>query len=351
MDGVDGSRFLMQELVFPSVRAMHEDLAVIARHADLLVSGELACAAPMVAEQTGLPWAYFALSPISFFSIHDPPVLPGPPGLRFVQSLGPNANRWVRATAKVVSRGWWAPLRKFRRELGLRSIRSPLFEGKYSPQLNLALYSPVIQAPQPDWPAHTVQTGFLFHDEEHLAPELPAAVEDFLRRGLPPIVFTLGSAAVSLAGDFYRESAAAARQLQRRAVLLLGRNPPPPDLPESILAWDYLPYAQIFPRAAALVHQGGIGTTGQALRAGRPMLVVPFAHDQFDNAARVVRLGVGRTLARERYSAATAARELGALLSDPRTSEATVRIGAAVRAEAGVDRACDALEGLLRSKR
>jgi UDP:flavonoid glycosyltransferase YjiC (YdhE family) len=254
--------------------------------------------------------------------------------------------------ARWASYSWWAPLRELRRELGLPPADSPLFAGKYSPQLNLALFAPLLQPPQPDWPAHTLQPGFCFFDEEETgsaaAPPLPSAVASFLAAGPPPIVFTLGSAAVQLAGDFYRHSARAAHQLGRRALLLLGPNPPPPDLPPSVLAWDYLPYSRIFPHAAAVVHQGGIGTTGQALRAGRPMLVVPFAHDQFDNAARVVRLGAARTLARHRYGAASAASALAALLDSPQPAEIAAALGARLRPETGVAAACDALERVLR---
>jgi UDP:flavonoid glycosyltransferase YjiC (YdhE family) len=135
--------------------------------------------------------------------------------------------------------------------------------------------------------------------------------------------------------------------MNRRAVLLLGENPPPPDLPESILAWDYLPYARIFPRAAAIVHQGGVGTTAQCLRAGCPMVIVPFAHDQFDNAARIARLGVGRQLPRQRYRAATIARELAVLFETPTARTAGQKCAAVVQAEDGVARACDKIAGLL----
>ena len=107
-------------------------------------------------------------------------------------------------------------------------------------------------------------------------------------------------------------------------------------------------YAPFGPHAAAVVHQGGIGTTGQALRAGRPMLVVPFAHDQFDNAARVVRLGAARTLSRRRYGAASAASALAALLDTPQPGEIAAALGARLRPEAGVAAACDALERVLR---
>ena len=351
MDGRRGSEYLLRELVYPSARAMHADLLAASAGADLLLGSELACAVPLVAEQRRLPWAFFALSPISLFSVHDPVVLPGPDVLRRIQALGPLANRSILRIARWASYSWWAPLRQLRRELGLSPAGSPLFAGKYSPLLNLALFSPLLQPPLPDWPAHTLQPGFCFFDEEETgsagSPPLPSAVASFLAAGPPPIVFTLGSAAVHLADDFYRHSTRAAHHLGRRALLLLGDNPPPANLPPSVLAWDYLPYGRIFPHAAAVVHQGGIGTTGQALRAGRPMLVVPFAHDQFDNAARVVRLGAARTLTRRTYAPTTAAAALAALLDSPPATEIAAALGARLRTETGVSLACDALERAL----
>jgi rhamnosyltransferase subunit B len=352
MDGQRGSEYLMRELVYPGVRDMHTDLLAAAAGADFLLGSELACAVPLVAEQLRLPWAFFALSPISLLSIYDPTVLPGPAFLRLIQSLGPLANRTILRIAHWASYSWWAPVRQLRRELGLAPGRSPLFAGKYSPYLNFALFSPLLQSAQRDWPANTHQPGFCFFDENETtragSVSLPATVASFLDAGEPPIVFTLGSAAVQLAENFYVHSAQAAQQLGRRAILLLGKNPPPANLPPSILAWDYLPYALIFPHAAAVVHQGGVGTTAQALRAGRPMLIVPFAHDQFDNAARLTRLGVGRTLARGRYRADRIARALTPLLADPRPTQLAAEIGARIRSEAGVASACDALERSLR---
>ena len=132
-------------------------------------------------------------------------------------------------------------------------------------------------------------------------------------------------------------------------MLLVGRDTGnrPASLPEGVIAVEYAPFAALFPRAAAVVHQGGVGTTGQAMRAGRPMLVMPFAHDQPDNAERVRRLGIARTIPRHRYGAAAAARELGTLLDDPGYSERAASVGERVRREDGVASACDALEALI----
>jgi hypothetical protein len=43
-------------------------------------------------------------------------------------------------------------------------------------------------------------------------------------------------------------------------------------------------------------NQGGVGTTAQAMLSGNPMLVLPGCNDQFDNAARVKRLGIASIL-------------------------------------------------------
>jgi len=109
----------------------------------------------------------------------------------------------------------------------------------------------------------------------------------------------------------------------------------------------YSPHSLVFPRAAAIVHQGGIGTTAQALRSGRPMLVVPFAFDQFDNAERARRLGTAEVLYRSRYNARRAERLLRRLLEDSSYSHAAASIGEKVRAETGCIAAADAIETLI----
>ncbi len=118
-----------------------------------------------------------------------------------------------------------------------------------------------------------------------------------------------------------------------------------------MVACDYAPFSGLFPRAAAIVHPGGIGTTGLAMRSGRPMLVAPFAHDHPDNAERVARLGIARTVPRHSYTSARAAAELRRLLDNPAYSQRALAVGEQVRQEDGVQVACDALEGLVRVHR
>ncbi len=348
MDIKKGSERVLRGMMFPNLRDTYADLRAAAEGADFLLAGELVYAAPILGEKTGLPWASVTLSPLSFLSAWDPPVLPPHPGLAKLRRLGPRVNRAVMGFGRLATRSWIKPVQELRRDLGLPLGEHPIFEGKLSPHLGLALFSRVIGEPQPDWPSNTVITGFATYDakRENLGTSAPE-LERFLDQGEPPIVFTLGSAAVLDPGEFYQESAKAARELGRRAVLLMGWNPLPTDLPKEIFATDYAPYSDVFPRAAAIVHQGGIGTTAQGLRAGRPTLVMPYSHDQPDNAARLERLGTSRTIPRNRYTAARAVTELCELLGNPKYAVRAEEIGRIVQAEDGVTAACDAIEARL----
>ena len=222
----------------------------------------------------------------------------------------------------------------------------PLVDG-HSPSLHLALFSKSLSAEQPDWPPQTVITGFPFFDPDG-ETGLPPDLARFLDDGPPPVVFTLGYSASTVAGRFFQNSAEAAVRLGRRAVLVLKdpRNRPP-SLPEGVIAVEYAPFSGLFPRSAVIVHHGGIGTSGLAMRSGKPMLVVPFAHDQPDNAARLARLGIARTVSPHRYNANRAAHELNALLNNPGYSERAAWVQKQIRAEDGVGSACDALETLM----
>jgi UDP:flavonoid glycosyltransferase YjiC (YdhE family) len=224
------------------------------------------------------------------------------------------------------------------------------------------MFSKVLGKPQPDWHHSTLQTGFCFYDGQDDLGKMPEGLTEFLERGEPPIVFTLGSAAVMDARDFFEESAKAAQMLNRRAVLLYGVFNQPPEIVENgkwktenveenqsqIAAFDYAPYSQIFPRAACVVHQGGVGTTAQVLRAGVPHLIMPYSHDQPDNAARCERIGAARVISREKYNGETAAKELRVLLGDENYKQNAVEAGKIVRAEHGTLVACDAIEAVLK---
>ncbi len=296
MDSRGGPETIIRELLMPVFRDTYLDLVLPAAEADLLVSHVLTYAVPVLAEKTGKPWVSTVLSPMVFFSAHDVPVLAPAPFLARFRVLGPGFNAWLFRQLKRVSRSWTRPVAELRQELGLAAGRDPLWEGQHSPHGVLALFSGHFGPPQPDWPAPVRITGFPFLDlpEESLEPRL----QQFLNEGDRPLVFALGSSAVKIAGEFYHRASRISERLQRRAVLVAGRfaDELNRSLSPTQIAVPWTSYSQLFPRAAVVVHHGGVGTTAECLRAGVPQLVVPFAHDQFDNADRVSRMGCGSQL-------------------------------------------------------
>jgi rhamnosyltransferase subunit B len=345
MEPKTGPRFLVEEVLFPAVRDSYADLSQAVEGADLLLTHPAAPAGPLVGRKAGMPWISTVLSPFSFYSAYDPPVPPFWHWTKHFRLLGPGfmkfALRAMMSTykAKVVT--------QFRDELGLEDTGNPMFEGQHSPILVLALFSKVFARPQPDWPPQAEATGFCFYDG-HRETMVPDELNRFLENGPPPLVFTLGSSAVWIARDFFRESVEAAQRVGRRAVLLIGdeRNLPR-TLPEKVIALDYVPYQSLLPRACVVVHHGGVGTTSQGLLAGVPTLIVPFAFDQPDNAEHARRLGTSRTVYRKDYFAPRVANELNELLRQPSYARKAMEVSRQLKQENGPARAADSIEQVL----
>jgi UDP:flavonoid glycosyltransferase YjiC (YdhE family) len=345
-----GAEAIFREVLIPALSEAHARLTDAVRGADLMVSHPAALAAPLVAEQQQLPWVSTVLAPLNFMSAHDPIIPPMVPWWRHLPwSFQLRVADWVAGGGRQVASRWMEPVQQFRASLGLPRREHPMFEGQHSPYAVLALYSRVFGGPHPDYPPHTTITGQLRYDASHGAALSPA-LEAFLQQGAAPIVFTLGSSAVEVAGRFWEESVRAVQALGARGVLLAGRDAAPrlaAQAPNNVLVVEGAPHSQIFPRAAAVVHQCGMGTLGTALAAGVPQLAVPYANDQPDNAFRLTRLGVARTLYPSRYRAHRVASELRQLLGNAAYRRCAQELSHVVNAEHGVTTACDVIERVL----
>lgn len=348
MDSATGPEMVIREIIMPNIRDMYDDMLAAVEGADLFLNGEIVYTAASIAETTCIKWITTSLSPLCMFSSEDPNVYPQAPWLEFLRPLPAVFHRELFRVMRWTISGWYEPYKSFRRDLGLDPDHDPIFTDKFSPLLHLGMFSKALARPQPDWHMPTIQTGFCFFDESETT-ELPDELDRFLANGEPPIVFTLGSAAVMDSRDFFDQSAKAAKLLGRRAVLLYGRNQKLPNgLDENIVAFDFAPYSQVFPRAACVVHQAGVGTTGQVLRAGVPHLIIPFSHDQPDNAARCRRAGVAEIIDRDSYTAESAAKALRPILTDDKYRTNAAALKRIVDSENGTVIACDAIEDILR---
>ena len=336
---------LIRQVLLPGLKEGYSDLLSVCQGADILVSGSLTYAAPLVAEKLGVPWVSTAVSPAMFDSVLRPSIRP-----QIRDSFLPMLGR-VRSSNPI---SWAAPVDDFRRELGLPvPHRSTLAQRMISPWGTLALFSKDFAPARLGWPRPTWITGFTWYDrreEGRSSPEL----QEFLSRGDAPLVFTLGDSTGWFPGDFYTHSLEAVRRMGCRAVFLTRTpliSPLLEKLRHQILVTEYTPYSEIFPYAAVVVHAGGIGAIASCLRAGRPMLVIPWAYDQPDNSRRAVSLGVARLIERPNYNAQTACDELRSMLSNPEYARRAAEIGSRLIAEDGAADACERIEVLMAHSR
>ena len=354
--GSIGLEFAVRRIAMPFLKRAFDDMMEATAGADLVITHTSAFAGRLAAETRGLPWLSAALSPFTFMSDYDPPILSAMPALKVLREMtNARSDMALLKFVKAASVLWTGTFQKLRAELGLPRCDNPLFDGQFSSLGSLALYSPLFGAAQPDFPTRCTLTGFCFYDRQHGEPtSLTPEMQAFIDRGTAPLVFTLGSALVMEPGDFYDVSIAAARKVGRRAVLLVGPGNAQAlismSTPADVHIADYAPHSVLFPHAAAIIHHGGIGTTAQAMRAGKPQLVVPHFGDQPDNANRVERLGIGRMLAPSAYNPTRAARSLASVLNTSHVAR-TAHMARQLSKEDGVAAAADAIEQALEDAR
>lgn len=291
-----GIEFIFKKLMLPYLRDNYESITKASENCDLIISHLLTVATPMVAEKKGIPYVSSILQPATFLSSYDPPALAPLPFLPKLKFLGPSFFDFVYTLISKVSESWFKDVLVFRKELGLSLEQKNPFVRDFSKYGNLALFDEEFSKPTLDWPNKTYQVGFPLFDED-LESDLSPKTKDFLAKGEAPLVFTLGTAVVLTDTPFFEIAYKALKQTNNRAIFLVGKKAKPLSKEilndEKIHITDYEPFSKLFHQAKIIVHQCGVGTTAQALLSGKPQILVPFAHDQPDNARIVSKKGIG----------------------------------------------------------
>ncbi|KIH83101.1 glycosyltransferase [Pseudomonas batumici] len=250
-----------------------------------------AFSARLLQEKHGVPLITAQVSPFGFWSPAAPAT--SPPGTNLPAFLPYPVKRMLMGFIErtFLDRAMAPELNRFRNELGLPSAKRIISQWISSPDRVLGLFPEWFAPVQRDWPAQTVLTGFPLFDESGFL-QTDTELADFLNES-SPVVFTPGSTMVD-SGQYFAAAVGALKLIKRRGVFLTNQ-PVDPTLAAGsrILVRRYVPMSRILPQSSALVHHGGVGTTALAIAAGVPQVATPFAHDQFDNAARMERLGCG----------------------------------------------------------
>jgi rhamnosyltransferase subunit B len=338
---ISGTLLVFQKFMIPEIAkwAVATTRAVDEFRPDAALVHHLAWGPLRALSDQGVPIAAAFLAPSVLMSADEP----GQPAMSF-----PAPPRWLMRTIRPVLRA------VFRRQLdrmaslefesaGYAAPRDLFFYAQEASRVTLGLWSRRLRGPARDDPPGMTICGAAFPVEpDPLDPEL----ESFLQVGDPPVAVTLGTSAREMGRPLYECAADACARLGRRAVLLTGASGRPDRLPGGVVAFASAPHGRLLPRTCAVVHHAGAGTGAQALRSGRPAVIVPFGHDQIDNALRAERLGVARVVARKRASVDRLARSLALVLADQRMLAAASEVGEFVGREQGASVAADRLERL-----
>lgn len=291
----------------------------------------------------GTPIASIHFAPVGLRSFHESPQM-------FRMLMQPWLPKWFRRfqywmADKVVDYLIAGAINSLRKDLGLAPVQRVMQEWYFSPQLVLGLFPEWFAPSQPDWPPNTKLTGFPLWDES-ATTALSPAVSEFLAAGDPPVAFAPGSANTD-AHWFFTAAAEACQNLSRRGILLSRYTDHiPKQLPDGVIHAEFVPFSHLLPRAAALVHHGGVGTCAQGLSAGVPQIVMPLAYDQLDNAARLKRLGVADALPPKKFTGPNLTRVLGNLLANRSVAERAKHWATEMRAHHPLEETCVELEKL-----
>ena len=180
------------------------------------------------------------------------------------------------------------------------------------------------------------------------ARPLSDSLENFLKAGESPLVWTHGSANFDIE-HFQSRALEVSRELNLRCLLI--SLDAPAALADNAFHVAHGRFEDLFPRCKAVVHHGGIGTTAKCIAAGIPQQIIPRSHDQPDNAQRIVKLGLGKALSYRHTDTARLATTLRQLLASATIFSPLPRVPAASAADHTLSDVLDWAEQIAREAR
>lgn len=278
---------LMQQEAFK----LFDEFKVACEGTDLIVFSMMGVAGYSIAQKLKVPAIAAFIQP--FTPTAEMPGFMLPPWLR----LGGAFNLFSYYMSNQVYWAFFGPLmNRWRKEaLGLPPLSwiGPFGEAHETGLTTLYGFSPTIVSRPNDWKPSVHVTGFWYLDPPS-DWQPPQPLLDFLEAGPPPIYLGFGSMPWRKPEELGQIVLKALRRSGQRGLLLKGWGGlKVSELPDNVFMVENIPHTWLFPRMAAVVHHGGMGTTAAGLRAGVPSLVIPFFADQPFWGDRIYKLGVG----------------------------------------------------------
>lgn len=323
------------------VRKTLEEAWVACQDADFIIGWPWVRFVASLAEKLRVPTIAFGACPLLYFpTMAFPNPYQGPPHARY----GPLYNRWSWRWALSMTQVAQTQVDRWRQEvlkLPLQPWREELRALRRLP--HILGYSAAVLPKPADWPATVHVTGWWFAEQGAWQP--PPELEAFLAAGKTPIGIGFSSQISSNAGNLTAIFDEALARTGNRAVMITGFGGLKPNASDRLFPVATIPYSWLLPRVAAMVHQGGSGSTGDTLRAGVPSFAVPFGYDQFLWANRIARIGVAAPpVLSERMTVETVVDAIRRVTEDDTMRRRAAAVGERIRAEDGVGNALRVIE-------
>jgi UDP:flavonoid glycosyltransferase YjiC (YdhE family) len=329
----------------PLLDALQADYWRVAPGSEVLIYSGVAYPVWSVAERLGIPGIAACLQPLH--RTREFPMI----GFAGVPQLGARFNEATYTLAGQLA--WQSQRRRLnawrQHTLGLPPIgwRGPFAAGGtgLASAPTLYGYSPLAVRRPADWGPQIHVTGYwTLPTPRDWRP--PPGLERFLDAGPPPVYMGFGSMTPRRADRLTALAVDALARTGQRGVLLSGWGELGSGrVPDTVFTARDIPHEWLFPRMQTIVHHGGSGTTGAALRSGVPQVVVPLSFDQPFWGRRVATLGVGPPpIPRHALTVERLAEALDRARRDETMRARAARLGVVLRTERGVETATALVE-------
>lgn len=305
-----------------------------AQKAEVLIYSPAAIGGYHIAEKLEIPT--FAAFPAPLYS----PTREFPNPFLPFRNLGPFNKLSHQLFAKLGPAMYRGPINQFRKDV----LDLPPTKGENilrgEPITKMYAYSEAVVPTPADWDESSVVTGYWFLDAPANWQPDPQLVR-FLQEGSRPVYIGFGSMFIGGGKQKTEIALQALRLAGQRGILATGWGGLTADnTSKDVFVLDSIPHDWLFPKVAAIIHHGGAGTTGAAIRAGKPQIICPFVGDQYFWGQRTADLSVAPSpIPQTKLTAERLADAIKYAVPNTNLQQRALSLGETIRAENGIERA------------
>jgi sterol 3beta-glucosyltransferase len=199
-----------------------------------------------------------------------------------------------------------------------------------------------------DWPSNQHLTGFWFPPKKDF---IDPGLDKFIRNGKAPLLITFSS--MPIEKELSNMIIRCINEMDERFIIIRGWGDWDIEDSEKTMVVDSASFDALFPRMKAIIHHGGIGTTAECLRAGKPMFICPPVYpfgDQFFWGELAYKQGVAvKPLPLSQLNEKKFIKGVTELLANEQLYRNSLVLAAKINSEDGVKTAVELIEEIIKA--